>query len=57
MLPATLICDRGDRYADTYYTPAWVEAKGLQWQALSQPLAAAWQAGQWPESLPVRQAG
>ena len=25
----TLICDGGDRYADTYYSDAWVEAQGL----------------------------
>jgi cysteine synthase A len=54
---ATLICDRGDRYADTYYNPAWVEAMGLQWQALAQPLATAWRSGRWPEELHVRQVG
>ena len=52
---ATVICDRGDRYADTYYNPAWVEAKGLQWHSLAQPLAAAWQSGQWPDALRLRQ--
>jgi cysteine synthase A len=50
---ATLICDRGDRYADTYYSPAWVAAKGLNWQALAQPLARAWETGQWPDALRV----
>jgi cysteine synthase A len=25
----TLICDPGERYADTYYNPAWIEAQGL----------------------------
>ena len=50
---ATLICDRGDRYADTYYSPSWVAAKGLHWQALSQPLARAWQTGHWPDALQV----
>lgn len=25
----TLICDSGDRYADTYYNPAWLEAQKL----------------------------
>ena len=54
---ATLICDRGDRYADTYYNPAWVEAMGLQWQTLAQPLATAWRSGRWPEELHVRQVG
>lgn len=54
---ATVICDHGDRYADTYYNPAWVDAKGLHWQALAQPLAAAWRSGTWPDSLAVAQAG
>ena len=26
---ATLICDAGDRYADTYYADDWVAAQGL----------------------------
>jgi cysteine synthase A len=46
---ATVICDSGDRYADTYYDPAWVDAKGLQWQTLALPLKAAWQSGAWPD--------
>jgi cysteine synthase len=25
----TLLCDSGDRYADTYYDPAWVAAQGI----------------------------
>lgn len=54
---ATVICDRGDRYADTYYNPAWVEAKGLVWQALAPALAAAWRSGRWPDELSVGQAG
>jgi cysteine synthase A len=54
---ATLIGDRGDRYADTYYSPAWVDAQGLNWQHLAQPLATAWQSGRWPEDLRVRQVG
>ena len=53
---ATVICDRGDRHADTSSNPAWVEAKGLQWHSLVQPLAAAWQSGQWPDPLRLRQA-
>jgi cysteine synthase A len=50
---ATVICDRGDRYADTYYDSAWVEAKGLSWHSLAAPLKTAWQSGQWPEALRV----
>ena len=26
---ATLICDGGERYLDTYYNPGWLEAQGL----------------------------
>ena len=28
----TLLCDRGERYASTYYDDAWLAAKGLYWQ-------------------------
>ena len=27
---ATLICDSGERYANTYYNPAWLQAQGLE---------------------------
>lgn len=54
---ATVICDRGDRYADTYYQPAWVEENKLHWQSLAPPLATAWQSGRWPQALQVRQVG
>jgi cysteine synthase A len=26
---ATLICDGGERYLDTYYDPAWIKAQGM----------------------------
>jgi len=29
----TLLCDGGDRYAQTYYDDAWLAARGLEWQA------------------------
>jgi len=29
----TLLCDGGDRYAQTYYYDAWLADKGLEWQA------------------------
>ncbi|WP_423142976.1 PLP-dependent cysteine synthase family protein [Parablastomonas sp. CN1-191] len=28
----TLICDSGQRYADTYYDDAWLESRGIAWQ-------------------------
>ena len=28
----TLLCDGGERYADTYYDDAWLAAKGIDWQ-------------------------
>jgi cysteine synthase A len=56
-LIATVICDRGDRYTDTYYAPAWVEARGLLRPSLAAPLAATWRTGRWPDSFPVRQRG
>ena len=51
------MAERGDRYADTTYAPAWVDAKGLQWQALAEPLARGWRSGRWPEELRVSQVG
>jgi cysteine synthase A len=27
----TLICDNGDRYADTYYSDEWLASKGIDW--------------------------
>jgi len=27
----TLICDNGDRYADTYYSDKWLASKGIDW--------------------------
>lgn len=29
----TLLCDAGDRYSCTYYDDAWLEARGVAWQA------------------------
>lgn len=53
---ATIICDSGDRYADTYYNPTWVAAKGLQWNHLSEPLKRVWQTGLWPNDLQLLRA-
>lgn len=50
---ATIICDDGRRYADTYYNPRWVQAQGLEWQQLSEPLEKAWRTGQWPNELEI----
>lgn len=54
---ASVICDSGDRYADTYYDPAWLAARGLDWKPLLPALKQAWQSGVWPSELNlVRQA-
>ena len=50
---ATVICDDGKRYADTYYNPHWVRAQGLEWQHLAEPLREAWRTGQWPNELAI----
>jgi cysteine synthase A len=44
----TLLCDGGERYADTYFSDAWVAAQGLE---LEEPLAAIGaflESGAWP---------
>ena len=28
----TLICDNGDRYADTYYSDDWLDSRGIDWR-------------------------
>jgi len=54
---ASVICDSGERYADTYYDPAWLAARGLDWKPLLPALKQAWQSGVWPSELNlVRQA-
>jgi cysteine synthase A len=42
-----LACDRGERYADTLYSPRWVAALGLDPTAWQQALTAADQRGAW----------
>lgn len=39
-----LLCDRGERYADTYYDPAWLDAQGLDPRPFADDLRARLQA-------------
>ena len=32
----TLLCDGGERYAETYYDDSWLRDKGLDWQDAEQ---------------------
>ncbi|EAP97934.1 putative lyase [Janibacter sp. HTCC2649] len=43
----SLVCDRGDRYEDTYNNDAWVTEKGHDLEAYAAVLAAAWDDGTW----------
>ncbi|WP_374573500.1 PLP-dependent cysteine synthase family protein [Phenylobacterium sp.] len=36
----TLICDGGERYAQTYYDDAWLERQGLDWRGPAERIAA-----------------
>jgi cysteine synthase A len=51
----TLICDSGDRYADTYYDPAWLTAHDLAPDGYSEVLREFERHGAWPDhtSAPV----
>ena len=46
----TLLCDAGDRYADTYFDDSWVAAQGLSLDRPRQILDAFWRDGSWPAS-------
>ncbi|MEH3155718.1 MAG: PLP-dependent cysteine synthase family protein [Gordonia paraffinivorans] len=46
----TLLCDAGDRYADTYFDDSWVGAQGLSLDRPRQILDAFWHDGSWPAS-------
>lgn len=35
----SIICDHGERYADTYYSDAWLAANGVEWRSEHQHLA------------------
>lgn len=45
----TLLCDGGDRYAQTYYSDAWVHEQGLDLAPHTQTLEKFWQTGTWSE--------
>ena len=46
---ATLICDSGERYRETYYSPAWLAASGLNPAPLEQALEAFLEGDAFPE--------
>lgn len=48
---ATVICDSGEKYADTYYNPEWLARYALDWEPLLPLLQTAWQKGLWPTQL------
>ncbi|MDP9445214.1 MAG: PLP-dependent cysteine synthase family protein [Actinomycetota bacterium] len=45
----TLLCDGGDRYAQTYYSDAWVREQGLDLAPYARTLRRFWQTGAWDE--------
>ncbi len=45
----TLICDGGERYADTYYNDAWLQAEGLDFQPWLDALERWAETGDWQE--------
>jgi cysteine synthase len=50
----TLICDRGDRYAGTYYSDAWVGEQGLELAPYTEALETFLHCGAFPASEPRR---
>jgi cysteine synthase A len=44
----TLICDGGERYADTYYSDAWVAAQGMDLAPYTEQLEAFFESGAFP---------
>jgi cysteine synthase A len=43
----SLVCDRGDRYDETYNSDAWVASKGHDLARYAGVLASAWDRGVW----------
>lgn len=41
----TILCDGGERYADTYYNDQWLAARGLDWRTAYEALSRALQEG------------
>jgi cysteine synthase A len=50
----SLICDRGDRYAGTYYSDAWVGEQGLELAPYTEALETFLRCGAFPASEPRR---
>jgi cysteine synthase A len=46
----TLLCDAGDRYADTYFSDSWLEGQGLVLDAATDQLNAVLATGEWADS-------
>jgi cysteine synthase A len=49
----TLLCDGGERYADTYYSDAWVAEQGLDLAPYLDQVEKFLATGAWPDSGPV----
>jgi len=45
-----ILCDGGERYADTYYDPAWLKAQGYELEGLMAAVAASAEQG---DALPA----
>jgi len=45
----TLICDHGERYTDTYYDDAWIQAQGLELAPYAETLERFVATGEWRE--------
>ena len=48
-----LLCDRGERYADTLFDPAWLRAKGIALPEALRGLQRATQSGRFPEATEI----
>jgi len=44
----TLVCDRGDRYADTYYSDDWIRSRHIDLEAQQRVIATFLSTGAWP---------
>jgi cysteine synthase len=44
----TLLCDSGERYLDTCYDDAWLQAQGMDIAPTERALAGFWRSGRWP---------
>jgi cysteine synthase A len=45
----TLLCDGGERYADTYFSDSWLQAQGLDIEPYRRTVESALRTGQWDE--------